>query len=176
MNRAKIQDYIDQRVEERNGTFRSRMVDDTHLEINKHVYEIVFDKNNAFDLDSFTDRFSMILSKYNYIVGDWGYGQLRLRGFYGKDNPLFKPDQGVDTIQDYLYEECNFGCNYFILHNLEVNLPKQGRRKRYRRPEIKEKKRKIVEPSLRRRHNQEVRRVRHNKKPHFVIKKRGNQS
>ena len=61
MNRAKIQDYIDQRVEERRGTFRSRMVDDTHLEINKHVYEIVFDKNNAFNLDSFTDRFSMIL-------------------------------------------------------------------------------------------------------------------
>lgn len=173
MNRAKIQDYIDQRVEERKGTFRSRMIDDEHLEINKHTYEIVVNKNDSFNLDSFTDRFSMILSKYNYIVGDWGFGQLRLRGFYDKKNPLFRPEQGVDTIQDYLYEECNFGCNYFILRNLEVNIPKQGRRRRSRRPEIQEKKRKITAPSLNRRHHQEVKRVRNNKRPHFVIKERG---
>lgn len=178
MNRAKIQDYIDQRVEERKGSFHSRLIDDTHLEISKHVYEIVMDKDNSFNLDSFTDRFSMILSKFNYIVGDWGYGQLRLRGFYDRDNPLFKPDQGVDTIQDYLYEECNFGCHYFILHNLEVNVPKQNRRhrNRRRRPEIQEKRRKLVEPSLKHRRHQEVKRVRNNKKPHFVIKKRENQS
>lgn len=129
MNRAKIQDYIDQRVKERKGTFHSSMQDPTHFEINKHSYEIVHNYRNAFDLDKFTDRFSMILSKFDYIVGDWGYDQLRLRGFYDHHNPLYTPDRGVDTIQDYIYEECNFGCAYFVLHNLEVNIQKRSRKK-----------------------------------------------
>ena len=27
------------------------------------------------------ERFSEVLARYDYIVGDWGYEQLRLRGF-----------------------------------------------------------------------------------------------
>lgn len=176
MNRAKIQEYIDQRTEERQGTFHDEMVDEHHFVINNHQYEIVKDDNKSFNLERFTDRFSMILSKFDYIVGDWGYDQLRLRGFYSKDNPLFTPERGFDTIQDYLFEECNFGCDYFILHNLEVNLPKHPRRRRNnrrrRRPEISEKRRQLKQPELRKRRHQEVKSVR-SKTPHFVIKKRG---
>lgn len=176
MNRAKIQDYIDQRVEERKGAFHSQMVDRRHFLINNHSYEIINDEHDSFDLERFTDRFSMIMSKFDYIVGDWGYDQLRLRGFYATSNPLFTPDRGVDTIQDYLYEQCNFGCDFFVLHNEEVNIPrhtrgKRSRNRRRRHPEFKEKRMKLKEPTVRKRHHQEVKSVRKNNQRHFVIKR-----
>lgn len=176
MNRAKIQDYIDQRTEERKGTFHSVMQDPSHFTINKHPYEIVDNYRNAFDLDKFTDRFSMILSKYDYIVGDWGYDQLRLKGFYAPENPLYNAEQGMETIQDYLYEACNFGCAYFVLHNLDVNVQRHGRKRRsprHRRRDFQEKHTKLTQPNLKQRHHQEVKRVRQGRKPHFVIKQRG---
>ena len=33
------------------------------------------------------------------------------------------PYQSIERLDDYLYEYCNFGCSYFILHNLEVQTP-----------------------------------------------------
>ncbi len=33
-------------------------------------------------LNSLGERFSEVLARYDYIVGDWGYEQLRLRGFF----------------------------------------------------------------------------------------------
>lgn len=179
VNRATIQGYIDQRVEERKGVFHSSMQDQTHFEINKHPYEVVHNYRNAFDLDAFTDRFSMILSKYDYIVGDWGYDQLRLRGFYDSHNPLYSPDRGVNLIQDYLYEECNFGCAYFILHNLDVNVQQHRHHKRRVHKShhaYQEKRTKLTQPNLKQRRHQKVERVRQGRKPHFVIKQRGSHS
>lgn len=177
MNRAKIQDYIDQRVAERKGTFHSAMVDEQHFVINKHPYTIVADEHGSFDLDRFTDRFSMILSKYDYILGDWGYDQLRLRGFYDSQNPLYHPERRVETIQDYLYEQCNFGCDYFVIHNEEVNIPRNAKsnrrhgRNRHSRP-FREKKDRLTSLNIRKRHHQEVQSVKRHNKRHFVIKKR----
>ncbi|WP_251547144.1 YutD family protein [Limosilactobacillus caecicola] len=179
MNRAKIQDYIDQRTEERRGVYHAKMEDEQRFIINNHPYEIVKDDDHSFDLDKFTDRFSMILSKFDYLVGDWGYGQLRLRGFYSSDNPLYVPGRGTDTIQDYLYEQCNFGCKYFIIHNLEVNIPRHSRRRRTksrrRRRSVgyREKRVPLKEPNLKQRHHQEVKTVERNRQRRFVIKKRG---
>ena len=33
------------------------------------------------DPERLGERFSEVLARYDYIVGDWGYEQLRLRGF-----------------------------------------------------------------------------------------------
>ena len=52
---------------------------------------------------------------YDYIVGDWGYGQLRLKGFFDDKNQKSTYDTKISTLQDYLFEYCNFGCAYFIV-------------------------------------------------------------
>ena len=110
MNRAKIQDYIDQREEQRSLIYHIEEKDQTHFTINGHPYELVKDYRDGFNSEKFAERFSSVLSKYDYIVGDWGYDQLRLKGFYDDDNPLFEPELGTDTIEDYLFEYCNFSC------------------------------------------------------------------
>lgn len=49
--------------------------------INNICYEVLKDEREAFNEEAFRGRFIDVLSRYDYIVGDWGYNQLRLRGF-----------------------------------------------------------------------------------------------
>lgn len=84
------------------------------IEIFGQKYEIIEDVKEGFQEKAFEDRYSEILSKYDFIVGDWGYEQLRLKGFYDDQNPKAAFDTKISTIDDYLYEYCNFGCSYFV--------------------------------------------------------------
>ena len=77
---------------------------------------ILENEKNAFDVTVFNQRFSEILLKYDYIVGDWGNEQLRLKGFY-KDDKGVKKISRISRLDDYIKEYCNFGCAYFILEN-----------------------------------------------------------
>ncbi|RPJ95497.1 DUF1027 domain-containing protein [Rummeliibacillus sp. TYF005] len=82
------------------------------------MYEIIENVKEGFKQEDFNGRYSDILSKYDYIVGDWGYGQLRLKGFYEDKNQKATFDTRISTLQDYLYEYCNFGCPYFVLKKI----------------------------------------------------------
>ncbi len=109
------------------------MQSDTQMLIDGHPYVLVKNYRDGFQTDKLKERFSQILTKYDYIVGDWGYDQLRLRGFYESGSKKGTPSQNIDRLMDYLYENCNFGCAYFVLHNLDVQrptpVPKEDRRK-----------------------------------------------
>lgn len=83
--------------------------------INNICYEVLKDEREAFNEEAFRDRFIDVLSRYDYIVGDWGYNQLRLRGFFDDRNQKATYDTKISTLQDYLHEYCNFGCAYFVL-------------------------------------------------------------
>ena len=83
--------------------------------IDGYEYEVVEDYREAFQEEPFKERYSDILVKYDYIVGDWGYNQLRLKGFFDDKNQKSTFDTKISTLQDYLYEYCNFGCAYFVL-------------------------------------------------------------
>ena len=79
-------------------------------------FELVENYRDAFDLTAFNQRFSEILTKFDFIVGDWGNDQLRLRGFY-QDEKAKESDVKISRLEDYLLEYCNYGCAYFVLEN-----------------------------------------------------------
>ena len=81
MNRARIQELIEQRMSQRKGLYQVTLQDVTHFTLNGHPYLLKKNYREAFNGDSLADRFSPLLTKYDYIVGDWGYDQLRLRVF-----------------------------------------------------------------------------------------------
>lgn len=132
MNKQKIQELIEQREEQRADIYRIERTDTTAFTINGHPYQLLIDYKNAFQTEKLADRFSTILSKYDYIVGDWGFDQLRLKGFYASQQGNGQPVVMVDAIQDYLYEYCNFGCAYFVIQNLDVQTvhPEHSRHRR----------------------------------------------
>lgn len=183
MNRAKIQEYIDQREEQRKQLYRVEMQDETHFLLNGHRYELVKNYRGGFDPEAFANRFSMVLTKYEYIVGDWGYDQLRLRGFYALKRLRVDRGRKIDTLEDYLYESCNFGCAYFVVRNLDVKESKPHRRRSHhsrRRhhkvtPVIHERVDKISQPNVHQRKHQEVKTVRHGRHRRFLMRKRASE-
>ncbi|HFI0177329.1 TPA: YutD family protein [Streptococcus suis] len=78
--------------------------------------DLLEDYKEAFDQTIFGQRFSPLMLKFDFIVGDWGNEQLRLKGFY-KDDKNVKSDLKISRLDDYLTEYCNFGCAYFVLAN-----------------------------------------------------------
>ncbi|BAK21636.1 YutD family protein [Melissococcus plutonius] len=103
--------------------------------VGEDQYQLVKEYKEAFDIEKFGERYSAILSRYDFIVGDWGHEQLRLRGFFKSTNNRSNPDQRINALEDYLYEYCNFGCAYFVLEQVGERKEKQPtRKKRKRRP------------------------------------------
>jgi uncharacterized protein YutD len=78
-------------------------------------YELVQDNKSGWNFEVFRERYSEVLERYDYIVGDWGYNQLRLRGFFKDNNSKGSKEFFISSIQDYLNEYCNFGCAYFVI-------------------------------------------------------------
>lgn len=85
------------------------------ITLDQYEFEIIVNFREGFDSEALMNRYSEILLKYDYILGDWGYGQLRLKGFFEDRNAKATYETKISTLQDYLYEYCNFGCAHFIL-------------------------------------------------------------
>lgn len=85
------------------------------IELHGNYYEVIENVKEGFQEEALHGRYADILKKYDYIVGDWGYEQLRLKGFYSDTNTKAHFDTRIGALEDYIYEYCNFGCAYFVL-------------------------------------------------------------
>lgn len=89
------------------------------LENNK--YEIVKNEREAFDIDALKERYTEYFEEFDYIVGDWAYGKLRLKGFNDKNNPKFNNINDYSKVEDYIKNYCAYGCKYFIIKRIKVD-------------------------------------------------------
>lgn len=104
-----------------------------YFKIGECSYRLVYNHREGFDLEKFATRYSDILSRYNYVVGDWGYEQLRLKGFFNDNDKNVLNEQKINTLLDYLYEFCNFGCAFFVLEQMGEASMLSVKDERYRR-------------------------------------------
>lgn len=83
--------------------------------LNEIEYEVVKDYREGFDSEAVIERATDYFNDYDYIFGDWAYGKLRLKGFYKKDNKNVKAINNIDSLDDYIKNNCAFDCKYFLL-------------------------------------------------------------
>lgn len=117
MDRSKFADEIAKEKERRHPLVKITQIDDHFLKINDRKYQIVADQYDTFDLKALQDRYNPDLNRFDYLLGDWSYDQLRLTGFYDARRRVPK-ERKINYLQDYLTEYCNFGTTYFILKRL----------------------------------------------------------
>lgn len=91
----------------------------SEIEINNIKYEIIKDEREGFDLEELKNRFSEYFEPYTYIVGDWAYGKLRLKGFYDQKDKEVKPINNINFVDKYIKENCAYGCRYFIVKKVD---------------------------------------------------------
>lgn len=84
-----------------------------------NAYSLFHEHKDGWKPEAFHERFSEVLERFDYIVGDWGYNQLRLRGFYKDGHPRATKESTISSFVDYINEYCNFGCAYFVLNKLD---------------------------------------------------------
>ncbi|MBW1605756.1 YutD family protein [Lactobacillus sp. Sy-1] len=128
MDRNQIEDLFDEQKGNRKPLAQINQTGETDLSINGYQYQLVANEGDAFDLEVLRVTYNTFFSKYDYILGDVGYGQLRLTGFY-TDERNVNPASKISAVSDFLVEYCNFGAPYFILHNLEAKKVKPARKR-----------------------------------------------
>ena len=88
------------------------------VKIGGKTFHLVYNYREGFDAEKLEQRFSDIFDKYDYIVGDWGFEQLRLKGFFSASRKKMQSENKIDRLEDYINEYCNYGCAYFVLRRV----------------------------------------------------------
>ena len=88
--------------------------------IEEITYEIITDYRNAFTEEDFKNRYTDYFYGFDYVVGDWAYDKLRLKGFYEDTNPKAKEINKISTLDKYLKDKCAYGCKYFVAKKINI--------------------------------------------------------
>ena len=92
------------------------------IELENTIYKLEKDYKNGFDLDEIVKLYTEYFEPYDYILGDWSYGKLRLKGFCKKENKLYKLINDYDNIDEYIKNQCAHDCKYFILKKESIRV------------------------------------------------------
>ncbi|MGE5455903.1 MAG: YutD-like domain-containing protein [Ignavibacteriales bacterium] len=85
---------------------------------NEIEYELINDYKEGFDTDSVVPKITDYFEPYDYIVGDWAYGKLRLKGFCEKNNKIYNQINDYVNAEKYIKDNCSYECRYFILRKI----------------------------------------------------------
>lgn len=59
----------------------------------------------------FTDYFK----DFDYVLGDYAYDKLRLKGFYDSDSSSVKEYNNIKKVDNYIKNYCAYGAKTFLL-------------------------------------------------------------
>lgn len=85
------------------------------IKINDTKYLIIKNYNDALDVNVLQEKMTDYFENFDYIVGDWSYGKIRLKGFNDSENKAVKDINNIKNLEDYIQKYCAYGCKYFVL-------------------------------------------------------------
>lgn len=89
------------------------------IEINNIKYELIENYKDGFDLDIVKEKYTDYFEDYDYVVGDWSYGKVRLKGFCDKTNKICNRMNDIKFKDDYIKNLCSYECRYFVLKKVK---------------------------------------------------------
>lgn len=87
------------------------------LENNNYI--ILENKNDCLNIEELTNLYTDYFDNYDYILGDYAYNKLRLKGFCDKNNKLFNNINDINIKDKYLKDLCAYECNYFLIKKVK---------------------------------------------------------
>lgn len=87
--------------------------------LNNNEYELVKEYKDAFNISDVEVLFTEYFDDFDYILGDYSYNKLRLKGFYCNDSKNARDINRYDYIDEYIKKYCAYECRYFILKKLK---------------------------------------------------------
>ena len=87
--------------------------------IDDKKYELIKDYREAFKSEDLEGIITDYFDSFDYILGDYAYGKVRLKGFNDKSNKNFKDINDYAKIDEYIKNNCAYDCRYFILKKIK---------------------------------------------------------
>ena len=85
------------------------------IKVENNIYELKENYRDGYDEEAFQERVTDYFYEFDYILGDWAYGKLRLKGFYKKDNKKVIKINNIENYKKYIVDNCAYDCKYFLL-------------------------------------------------------------
>ena len=92
--------------------------------INGVKYLVKKNERDALDNAELDVTMTDYYNEFDYVVGDWAYGKLRLKGFNNKNNKNYKKINDVSNVDNYIKNCCAYGCRWFMLEKINNGLEK----------------------------------------------------
>lgn len=89
--------------------------------LNEIEYELEKNYKNALNLEELKEKFTEYFDEFDYVLGDYSYDKLRLKGFYSKENSNVKEWNDYSKCDNYLKNYCSYDCRYFILKKIIIS-------------------------------------------------------
>lgn len=87
--------------------------------INEIEYEIIENILDCISKEELELKLTDYFDEFDYILGDWAYGKLRLKGFCDKKNKNYKDINAIENKDLYIKNQCAYGCRYFLLKKIK---------------------------------------------------------
>ena len=95
------------------------MCGDNMIKLDDINYELIENYKDGFELDAVKEKYTDYFYDYDYILGDWSYGKLRLKGFCNRLNKICNKINDIRFKDDYIKNLCSYECKYFILEKVK---------------------------------------------------------
>ena len=88
------------------------------LKVLDNDYELIENYRDCFEIEDLNSRITEDFLDYDYIVGDYAYSKLRLKGFYEDNNKKAKSYNKISKKDDYIKNNCAYDCKYFVIKKI----------------------------------------------------------
>lgn len=87
--------------------------------LNDKKYSIIVNEREAIDKEVLEEKITDYYDEYDYIVGDWAYGKVRLKGFYESNNSKANKINDIKNVSEYISNYCAYGCKWFEIKKID---------------------------------------------------------
>ena len=92
---------------------------DEIIKLGRKNYKIIKNYKDAFIKEDIEEKYTDFFEDYDFLVGDYAYGKLRLKGFCYKKNRRYQKCNDFTLIDHYIQNDCAYECKYFVLEKSE---------------------------------------------------------
>lgn len=78
-------------------------------------WQLIEEYKEGFDNEALAEKYTDYFEPYDYILGDWSYGKLRLKGFCDRMNKMCNKRNDIKFKDNYIKDLCSYECKWFLL-------------------------------------------------------------
>lgn len=89
------------------------------FEFNNMKYIIFKGDSDLFDYELFNSLITDYFKDYDYILADEAYNKVRLKGFCDKSNKIYKKNNDIESLDNYINNYCAYKCRFLLLKKIK---------------------------------------------------------